>query len=134
MSFKAPRVNTQSNLVNVLTACSFTAMHCECLRVAAMPLLRVFLMVPFLCRERWLLPSRPPRPRHRGGTEILGLNMDFTAALEQTHHALDALTLFKSFERFDSLKHAYMVEFCRRQLALSADALFWIRPNQPVRS
>lgn len=67
----------------VLTACSFTAIHWECLRMAAIPPLNVFLMVPFLCRERWLPPSKPPRPRHRGGREILGVNMDFTTPLRK---------------------------------------------------
>ena len=66
-----------------LTVCSLTAMHCEWRRRAAIPPLNVFLMVPFRCRERWLLPSRPPRPRHREGSEILGVNMAFTTPLEE---------------------------------------------------
>lgn len=71
----------------MLTVCSLTAMHCECLRMADMPPLNVFLMVPFRCRERWLLPSRPPRPRHRGGSEILGVNMAFTTPLKKRRRA-----------------------------------------------
>ena len=49
--------------------------------MAAIPPLNVFLMVPFLCRERWLPPSSPPSPRHRGVKEVLGVNMAFTAPL-----------------------------------------------------
>lgn len=71
----------------VLTVCSLTARHCECRRMADIPPLNVFLMVPFRCRERWLLLSRPPRPRHRGGSEILGLNMAFTTALKKRRRA-----------------------------------------------
>lgn len=56
-------------------------MHWECLRRAATPPLRVFLMMPFLCRDRWLPPSRPPRPRHSGGREILGVNRALTIPL-----------------------------------------------------
>lgn len=67
----------------VLTAWSFTAIQWECLRTAAIPPLKVFLMVPFLCRERWLPPSSPPRPRHRGGREILGVNVAFTTPLRR---------------------------------------------------
>lgn len=70
-----------------LTVCSLTAMHCECRRMADIPPLNVFLMVPFRCRERWLLPSRPPRPRHRGGSEILGVNMAFTTPLKKRRRA-----------------------------------------------
>lgn len=51
--------------------------------MAAIPPLNVFLMVPFLCRERWLPPSKPPRHRHRGGREILGVNMAFTTPLRK---------------------------------------------------
>lgn len=70
-----------------LTVCSLTARHCEWRRMADAPPLSVFLMVPFRCRERWLLPSRPPRPRHRGGREILGVNMAFTAPLRKRSRA-----------------------------------------------
>lgn len=71
----------------MLTVWSLTAMHCECLRMADIPPLNVFLMVPFRCSERWLLPSRPPRPRHRGGSEILGVNMAFTTPLKKRKRA-----------------------------------------------
>lgn len=67
----------------VLTACSLTEMHWEFLRTAATPPLSVFLMMPFLCRERWLPPSRPPSPRHSGGREILGVNKALTAPLDR---------------------------------------------------
>lgn len=70
--------------LGALTVCSLTPMHCECRRMADIPPLNVFLMVPFRCSDRWLLPSTPPRPRHRGGSEILGVNMAFTAPLRKT--------------------------------------------------
>ncbi len=66
-----------------LTACSLTAMHCECLLRAAIPLLRVFRTVPHLSRERWEPPSTPPKPRHRGGTDARPLNRAFTAPLRR---------------------------------------------------
>lgn len=67
----------------LLTACNFTAIHWECLRMEAIPLLKVFLIVLFLSRACWQLPSSPPRPRHRGVREILGVNMAFTSPLRK---------------------------------------------------
>lgn len=63
------------------TACNFTAIHCECLRIEAIPLLKVFLMVLFLSRVCWQLPSSPPSPRHKGVREILEVNIAFTTPL-----------------------------------------------------
>lgn len=86
-----------------LTAWSFTAIHWECLRIAAIPPLNVFLMVPFLCKERWLPPSSPPRARHRGGREILGVNMAFTTPLgraerEPSYHRMLKNTFLQSLQ------------------------------------
>lgn len=123
----------------MLTVCSLTAMHCECRRMADIPPLKVFLMEPFRCRERWLLPSRPPRPRHRGGSEILGLNMAFTAPLKkrrraERHHGPEEMTrlpvsgksdhVFGAGEGVITCKRTHMVEFWRRQVAFSDDGLF----------
>lgn len=79
--FVTSHLGEQQRAPLVLTACNFTEMHWECLRRAATPPLSVFLMTPFLCRERWLPPSRPPSPRHSGGSEILGVNRALTAPL-----------------------------------------------------